>query len=504
VGRASIKSDRYWSPLLVFGWGGYNPSVDTIWRILATLALVAGNAYFVAAEFSAVSARVSRLQLDAEKNLLARLAVRIKTQLDLYLSSCQLGVTLASLGLGAVIEPAVAVVLEPLLHILHVPPRDEYSIGFVVALAISTCLHIVIGEQAPKNWAIRYANRVLPAVALPLVIFTFLFFPLIWLLNAVTNGVLKATGVKTNLGIGDGHLPHTERELRGLLSQAVAAGTITQGNEKILTSAFEFGELKVRQIMTPRTRMDYLTLDQPIGEVLQIVQRSAFTRLPLCEGDIDHVIGLVHMKDLFNHLQLAPGKLRFTDQKTPDGEAIAIADGQPGSAVHVIGAGDIDLRKIKREVLFVPELLPVPQLLRKFQARQIHLAVVVDEYGATLGIVTLEDVLEEIVGEIEDEFDTAGPKPFIREGENFRVNGQYPLHELRERLQLPDDLDVGDVDTIGGYVIRQLNRWPKVGDTLEMGNYQVKVTATQSKRVLQVFITPIRTEPAAKEESREI
>src|SRR5262249_23742163 len=157
-----------------------------------------------------------------------------------------------------------------------------------------------------------------------------------------------------------GGLPHTERELRSLLAQAVAAGTISKGNETILTSAFEFGELKVRQIMTPRTRVDYLLLDQPIGQVLQTVQRTAYTRLPLCETDIDHVIGLVHMKDLFNHLELAPGKLRFTDQHTPDGEAIAIADGRPGSAVHVIGAGDIDLRKIKREVLFVPELLPVP------------------------------------------------------------------------------------------------------------------------------------------------
>jgi CBS domain containing-hemolysin-like protein len=478
--------------------------VDTIWRILATLGLVVANAYFVAAEFSAVSARASRLQLETEKSFLSRLALKIKIHLDLYLSSCQLGVTLASLGLGAVTEPAVAVVISPLLHWLKVPTHDEYTIGFVVALAISTSLHIVIGEQAPKNWAIRYANKVLPAVALPLIIFTFLFYPLIWLLNAVTNTVLRMTGAKTGLGSSDGHLPHNERELRGLLAQAVAAGTISQSNEKILTSAFDFGELKVRQIMTPRTRMDYLTLDQPIGEVLHTVQRSAYTRLPLCEGDIDHVIGLVHMKDLFNHLQLAPGKLRFSDQTTPDGQAIAIADGMPGSAVHVIGAGDIDLRKIKREILFVPELLPVPHLLRKFQARQIHLAVVVDEYGATLGIVTLEDVLEEIVGEIEDEFDTAGPKPFIREGENFRVNGQYPLHELRERLDLPDDLDVGDVDTVGGYVIRQLNRWPKIGDTIEMGNYKVKVTATQSKRVLQVFITPIKKEALTEEQSQKL
>jgi CBS domain containing-hemolysin-like protein len=242
--------------------------------------------------------------------------------------------------------------------------------------------------------------------------------------------------------------------------------------------------LKVRQIMTPRTKVDFLMLGQPIGEMLQTVQKSAYTRLPLCDGDIDHVVGLVHMKDLFNHLQLVPGKLRFGEEGT------AIVDGKPGSAVHVIGAGDIDLRKIKREVLFVPEMLTAPKLLRQFQTKQIHLAVVVDEYGATQGIVTLEDVLEEIVGEIEDEFDTAGPKQLVKEGEAFRVSGQYPLHELLETLVLPGDLDVGDVDTVGGYVIRQLHRWPRIGDTIEMGNYSVRVTAVQQKRVQQVTITP--------------
>jgi CBS domain containing-hemolysin-like protein len=472
-----------------------------VWQILATLALVAANGYFVAAEFAAVGARATRLQIDADKRFLSRVALLVKLKLDLYLSSCQLGVTLASLGLGAVTEPVVAVVLRPVLHGLRIPQHDVFTIAFVAALAVSTSLHIVIGEQAPKNWAIRYANHLLPLLALPLVIFTFLFYPAIWLLNVATNAVLRFTGMKTRLGGGgEGHLPHNERELRALLAQAVAAGTIALGNEKILTSAFEFGDLKVRQIMTPRTKVDYLTLDQPIGVVLRTVQKSAYTRLPLCEGDIDHVIGLVHMKDLFNHLQLTPGKLRFVDERTPQGELIAIPDGLPGSAVHVIGAGDIDLKKIKREVLFVPELLPVPKLLRQFQTKQIHMAVVVDEYGSTLGIVTLEDVIEEIVGEIEDEFDTAGPKPFVKEGESFRVNGQYPLHELRERLILPKDLDVGDVDTIGGYVIRQLKRWPRVGDTVELGdNYSLRVTAVQGNRVQQVFITPI-TQDAARQD----
>ncbi len=450
------------------------------------------NAFFVAAEFAAVGARVSRLQIEAKQSLLARLGVKIKRELDLYLSSCQLGVTLASLGLGAVTGPAVAALLRPVLILLHVPPGDEYPIGFTVAMALSTALHIVVGEQAPKNWAIRYANRLLPLLAPGLVLFTTLFYPAIWLLNAATNSVLRWTGVKSRLGTAEGQLPHTERELRGLLAQAVAAGTISRGNEKLLTSAFEFGELRVRQIMTPRTKVDYLTLNQPIDQVLATVQKSAYTRLPLCDKDLDHVIGLVHMKDLFNHLRLVAGKLRFTNEKS--GEALAIADGKPGSTVHVIGAGDIDLRKIKRDVLFVPELLSAPKLLRQFQTKQMHLAVVVDEYGVTQGIVTMEDVLEEIVGEIEDEFDTAGPKQFVKEGENYRVSGQYPLHELRERLALPMD-DVGEVDTVGGYVIQELKRWPRIGDSIEMGNFSLRVTAVQQKRVQQVVISPAVKEP---------
>jgi CBS domain containing-hemolysin-like protein len=463
-------------------------------KILATLALVAMNAFFVAVEFAAVSARAGRLKPMAQKSLLGRAALQVKDHLGLYLSSCQLGNTLASLALGVVTEPAVGSLIEPLTALLHLGAEAKHLVAFLLSFSIAVALHIVIGEQAPKNLSIRYADRILMPLAPPLIVFTYLFYPAIWLLNASANGVLRLAGVPPVKGAGHGELAHSQEELRSLLMQAVAAGTISKSSQAVLTGAFEFGELKVRQIMTPRLKVDYLTLDQPIGQVLRTVQKSAYTRLPLCDGDIDHVIGMVHMKDLFAHLHLAPGKLRFTDQKTPGGELIAIADGLPGSAVHVIGAGDIDLRKIKREVLFVPELLPVPRLLRQFQTRQIHLAVVVDEYGATLGIVTLEDVLEEIVGEIEDEFDTADPTPLTKEGNQLRVNGQYPLHELREHLTFPEDLDIGDVDTIGGYVVRQLKRWPRTGDTVELGANVVKVTAVQKNRVQQVVILPMAEE----------
>ena len=463
--------------------------MDIAWKILATLGLVVLNAYFVAAEFAAVQARASRLETQTQQSLLGRAARHVKRRLDLYLSSCQLGVTLASLGLGAVTEPAIGALLMPRLAFLHLSATDVAAIGFTLAMAVSTSLHIVIGEQAPKNWAITYSDKMLPVLALPLVAFTYLFYPLIWLLNAITRGVLRLTGVRNSLA-AHGSLPHTEGELRLLLAQSVAEGTIGKGQGRILASAFEIGELKVRQIMVPRIRVDYLVLDQPLGDMLRTVQKGGYTRLPLCDADIDHVIGLVNMKDLFNHLKLMPGKLRFADETTPGGTAVAIADGKPGSMMHVIGSGEIDLRKIRREILFVPELTPVLKVLRQFQTSHIHMAVVVDEFGATSGVVTLEDVLEEIVGEIEDEFDPVARTDFIREGNDFRISGLFPLHDLRERLNITQDLDSGDVDTTGGYIIQQLGRWPRPGDTVPIGNYLARVLSVQQRRVGQLLLSP--------------
>ena len=463
--------------------------METVWKVLATLGLVALNAFFVAAEFSAVGARASRLEAEAEKSALSRLALRIKKQLDLYLSSCQLGVTLASLGLGAVTEPLVAVALAPLLRRANVPGHDLYAISFTIAMAVSTSLHIVIGEQAPKNWAISFSNRILPLLALPLIIFTYLFYPAIWILNGATHAVLRLTGVQPNLA-PHGGLPHTEEELRGLLAQAIASGTIPRGKGRLLTSAFEFDELKVRQIMVPRNRIDYLLLGQPVNELLKTVQSAGYTRYPLCKGDLDHVVGLVHMKDLFGHLKLVAGKLRFTDETTPEGQAVAVADGKPGSEVHVIGSGEIDLTRIRRTILFVPELTPVPKVLRLFQTKRVHMAVVVDEYGSTQGIVTLEDVIEEIVGEIEDEFDPVSRTDFIPEGAGYRVSGLFPLHELRERLSLAH-LEADNVDTVGGYVVQHLGRWPRTGDTLPLGEkYDARVLSVMQRRVGQLLITP--------------
>lgn len=475
--------------------------IDIAWKILATLGLVALNGYFVAAEFAAVGARQSRLEIRAKTSLLARGALLIKRELDLYLSTCQLGITIASLGLGAVTEPAVAAIIDPVLQYFGWSPPgagQHTALAIAIALAISTALHVVVGEVAPKNWAIFYPDKLLPILALPLIAFTYVLYPLIWVLNAASNLLLRVSGIKIEKG-GHASLPHTTDELRALLTHAVASGTIEQADPTILQSAFAFSELKVRQIMTPRTEVDYLLMHQPIGELLQTIQKSEYTRLPLCDGDIDHVVGVVHMKDLFNHLRLMPGRLRFGEQTSQSEQAVAIIDGQPGSSVHVIGSGDIDLDKIRREILFVPELLPAHKLLRQFQNSHVHMAVVVDEYGATQGIVTMEDIIEQLVGDIEDEFDIATTEDFLPEGENFRVAGSFPLHELQERLPI-GSLESGEMDTIGGYIVKQLNRWPRAGDVLPLGEaYTLRVLHVQNRRVTRVLITP-NTQQAAKED----
>jgi CBS domain containing-hemolysin-like protein len=461
-------------------------------KILATLGLVASNAFFVAAEYAAISARATRLRLNQSPSMSARAALLIKTRLDLFLASCQLGTSLSALALGAITAPAVATLIAPVASGLHLSPPVQHAVAFLISFALAVSLQIVVGEQTPKNIAIENADWLLSALAIPLVIFTYVFYPATWLLNSATHVVLRIFHFKTSRGtLGAKYMPHTEEELHALLLQAASHGTISQGKANLLANAFEFSRLNVRQIMTPRPEVDYLLINQPLGEILRTVQRSAFTRLPLCQGDLDHVIGQIHMKDLFNHLKLVPGKLKFLDEKTPEGEALAVATGLPGSAVHVIGSGQIDLGQIKRGVVFVPELMPVPRLLRMFQTQHLHLAIVVDEYGLTQGVVTLEDVLEEIVGQIEDEFDPVSPTDLVREGESARVSGLFPLHDLPDRLPI-GPLKADGVDTVGGYIVRRLNRWPRVGDEVDLGQYRAKVLTLQQRRIGQVLLTPAK------------
>lgn len=359
----------------------------------------------------------------------------------------------------------------------------QWMVAFSVAF---TYLMLQFTEILPKTLGVRYNRRLAPLVARPLDWLVRLFAPistLIRLVNRPFEGRPDDTGRTVVL-----------REIAAMASSARLSQTIDSRQERLICGASRLPELRVRQIMTPRTQVRYLRVDDPLGRILQVLQNSEFTRLPLCNKDMDHVIGILHVKDLLKHLHLIVGRLRFADARAKDGEAIAVADGQPGSALHVIGTGHIDMRRIKRSVMFVPEMMPVAQLLHQFQESRKHMAVVVDEYGMTQGIVTLEDVIEEMVGEIEDEFDVPRKAVIRPEGQGYRVSGMCPIHELQARLSL-QDLHEEDVDTVGGFIFKKLGRLPEAGDTVALGEFDIRVLSIEHRRIGEVMITPTHTRP---------
>lgn len=430
------------------------------WQLLLTLLLLLANAFFVAAEFAIVKVRGARIDdLARRGSPLANVARKIIHNLDASLAAAQLGVTFASLGLGWIGEPAVAHVLQPLLsHVGLESPKTVHTISFVVAFAVITAIHIIVGEQMPKFLGIRKPQEVALWTSLPFLLFSWCFYPALWLLNASANGLLRLCGVH-DIKVQD--LAHSEEELRLILSESQRHGALSAGKVNLLENVLDMAGHTVMEIMSPRPDMDYLSLEKPWQENLETIYRTGHTRYPLCETDIDHVIGMVHIKDIF---------LQRTDIKT-----------------------SADLLKIKREVLFIPESRPVEALQQDFQQRRLHMAVVVDEYGSTSGLVTMEDVLEELVGEIQDEFDSEPPK-LEQTAEGAIVDGQTPLADVTEALGL-ESVEVKDARTIGGYVNAQLGRIGRIGDTVELDGHIVKVLKMSDRRIMRVLIAPPSSAP---------
>lgn len=351
--------------------------------------------------------------------------------------------------------------------------------GLIVFSAVFTFLMLQFTEILPKSLGVRYNDYFAVAVARPLQMLTVGMAPAVWFVQLINRP----------FGLGREREENTLEEIAALAAQARLSQVINPRLARMIQTASEFEEIRVRQIMTPRTQVTVLQTADPIERVLEVVKDSPHTRFPLCEGGIDQVIGMVHVKDVLKTLDLMPGRFQLDEVPTaPSTERVAA---RPGEAVHVFGAGTIDLMQIKRDVIYLPEHLDILEALRRFQDARVHLGVIIDEYGSTLGIVTLEDVIEELVGDIRDEFDLQTPEMIRKEGDTYRVNGLFPLHEIDHHIP-----DIGfnhaeqEVDTIGGFLTQQLGHLPSVGETVVVGPYRWTVTAADGRRVRELTIAP--------------
>jgi len=417
--------------------------------LLLGLFLVLLNGFFVAAEFALVKVRPTQLEPYAEAgNRRATVARNMVRHLDAYLSATQLGITLASLGLGWVGEPAFAWLIRPLVQLIPgATPALTHSLALTLAFLFITMLHIVLGELAPKSLAIRKAKATSLWVSIPLATFYRITYPAIWLLNHAANGLLRLFGIQP---LSEHEIGHSEEELRLLLSSSRA--TVTAQKRELLDNIFELSHRTARQVMVPRGDVVYLTTAASVQENLTVARESGHTRFPLCNGDLDHVTGLVHIKDLFR-----------------------------------AGAPPASLSDVARPIPFVPETLTLDRLLRRMRADRTHMAAVLDEYGGVSGIVTMENVIEEIVGEIQDEFDREPPDLQQIGPGKWSVAGSMLILDLEDELGI--EISDRDEDSIGGVVLSEIGRRPRIGDRVTVGPLELEVVEVSGNRVQSLKMT---------------
>ncbi len=409
--------------------------------------LVGLNGFFVAAEFALVRVRESRIvQLEQEGSTRAGRVRGTLRDLDSNLSVCQVGITVASLALGWVGEPAVSHLLEPLFRSFgFADGRALTIVSVALGFAVITYAHLVFGEQAPKYFSIQRAESTALWISRPLNFFRLLLRPVVWIVNTSTNFVLRPWGIR----LGEEMEAHSEEELRIMISSSTASGVLDPEEREYLNNVFDFGDRVAREIMVPRPDIEALPSDAPLGELAERAAFGRYTRYPVFEEDLDNILGAVHVKDLFR----AAGE-------DPDG---------------------FDIREIIRECLVVPENKPIEQTLREFQRRNLQMAIVIDEWGSVEGLITIEDILEEIVGEIQDEFDE-GEAAIEPIGDDlFAVDGRIPITDVNEHFDL--DLPHEDFDTIGGYVLGYLGRPPEAGDSVEAEGATLHVKSVDGQRV---------------------
>ncbi len=426
-------------------------------NLLLVAILIALTGFFVASEFAIIRIRSSRIdQLIAEGNKKAGAAKKVINNLDEYLSACQLGITITALGLGWLGEPTIEHLLKPLFLQYDLPTSVATVLSFSIAFITITFLHVVVGELAPKTVAIQKAEAVSLWFAKPLMGFYLIMYPFIWILNGSARFITGLFGFKP---VSEHDLAHSEEELRIILSESYKSGEINQSEFKYVNKIFEFDNRIAKEIMVPRTEIVSLSIDAPIHEQLEIIKNEKYTRYPIVDGDKDHIIGIVNIKEIFTDL------------------------------IHVENQKTFSIEKYVRPIIQVIESIPIHELLLKMQRERIHMAILIDEYGGTAGLVTVEDILEEIVGEIRDEFD-ADEVPLIQKMPDSRyiIDGKVLVTEINELLGL--DIDDSDVDTIGGWVLTEQYDIKK-GDFIEYGSYLFKVHEMESHHIRSVEISKV-------------
>ena len=423
---------------------------SVVMQWLGIMFLVFLNGFFVAAEFAMVKVRGSQLEaLELEGNKRAAQSRKALNHLDAYLSATQLGITLSSLGLGWVGEPFLAGMLEPVFLRLGLSESMIHPISFAIAFSIITFLHIVLGELAPKSLAIRRSVGVTMWVAAPLGWFYTIFKPAIWFLNGTANKLLKY--FFRIEPVSENELAHSEEELRVILTESAKAREVSPLGKELLINALDLRERVVRDIHTPRGTVVFLNTEDTFDENVRRAEDSRHTRFPLCRGHLDDTLGLVHIKDLLKLLR---------------------------------EGGSPNVESIRRELTTVPEMMPLEKLLNFFLKNHTHIALVVDEYGGAVGIVTLDNVLEELVGEIQDEFDSAKPEMRKVTHDEFVVEGSLGLYELNDMLGL--DLESTEVSTVGGYITQLIGHLPAVDEKTRIEDFEATVTKSDGRRVIEV------------------
>ncbi|MBT2729086.1 HlyC/CorC family transporter [Bacillus sp. ISL-75] len=426
-----------------------------IFNLVIIAILIALTAFFVASEFAIIRVRSSRIdQLIEDGNSSAVTAKRVISNLDEYLSACQLGITITALGLGWLGESTFEKILHPIFKGLHIPESFNQILSVGFAFAAITFLHVVIGELAPKTLAIQKAEWITLMMSRPLILFYKVMYPVIWLLNGSARITTRFFGLKP---VSENEIAHTEEELRIILSESYKSGEINQSEFKYVNKIFEFDNRIAKEVMVPRTEIVSLSKDDTLETFLQVLREEKFTRYPIIDGDKDHIIGLINIKEVMTDLI---GNEKLAERT---------------------------LENYTRPIIRVIETIPIHDLLVKMQKDRVHMAILMDEYGGTSGLVTVEDILEEIVGEIRDEFDMDEIPEIRKIKENhYIIDSKVLVSEVNDLLGV--EIDDEDVDTIGGWILTE-NYEAKEGDILLHDTYSFKILDMEEHHIKYIEVT---------------